>query len=59
MTHSLNPEDITVVHSADEGQEAHDRSRGNFDDNDSNDSGGRDFQAFLLHQLNGPYDDTD
>ncbi|MEU8699540.1 hypothetical protein AB0C61_18100 [Streptomyces sp. NPDC048680] len=42
MANSLNPEDITVIRP--EGLELarHDVSRGNHDDNDSNDSGKRD-----------------
>ncbi|MFD9422806.1 MULTISPECIES: hypothetical protein [unclassified Streptomyces] len=42
MTNSLNPEDITVVRP--EGLELarHDPSKGNHDDNDTNDSGKKD-----------------
>ncbi|TQF04042.1 hypothetical protein E6W39_19665 [Kitasatospora acidiphila] len=59
MAKSLNPEDITVVHAADESGSAHDHSVGNLDDNDSNDGGGHDRLAFAVHQFNGAFDDTD
>ncbi|MDH6123597.1 hypothetical protein [Kitasatospora sp. GP82] len=59
MATSLNPEDITVVQSADAGASAHDGSRGKYDDQDSSDSGLQDAYQRTLGNYTGPVDDND
>ncbi|WP_329485085.1 hypothetical protein OG618_00590 [Kitasatospora sp. NBC_01246] len=46
MAHSLDPEDIVVVRPGGDSLAAHDRSRGNHDDNDVNDSGKADWYNY-------------
>ncbi|MEV0535877.1 hypothetical protein [Kitasatospora sp. NPDC050463] len=46
MAQSLDPEDIVVVRPGGESPAAHDRSRGNHDDNDFNDSGKKDWYNY-------------
>ncbi|MFJ9948254.1 hypothetical protein [Kitasatospora sp. NPDC091207] len=46
MAQSLDPEDIVVVRPGGESPTAHDRSKGNHDDNNYNDEGKKDWYNY-------------